>query len=80
MKLATLRARLAELVASAPDAHGGTALNGLTASLAAMHRAVDAIAMSAGSSVEPDVTSVARVATQLHTASATARAALAIPH
>ena len=79
-KLATLRARLAELVASAPDAHSGTALNGLTASLAALHGAVDAIAMSAGPSMQPDVVSVAQIAAQLHTASATARAELAIPH
>jgi hypothetical protein len=78
IKLATLRATLRDLVASAPDVNSKTALDGLTASLAALHSAVDAIAMSADPSVQPDGASVSQLATQLHTASASARADLAI--
>ena len=78
MRLATLRATLRDLVASAPDANSKTALNGLTASLAALHGAVDAIAMSVDPSIQPDGASVSRLATELHTASASARADLAI--
>jgi hypothetical protein len=52
-------------------------LNELTTPAAALHGAVDAIAMSADPSIPPDGGSVSQLARQLHTASASARAALA---
>ena len=79
MRLATMRATLRDLIESAPDTASQAALNGLTTPIAQLHGAVDAIAMSADPSIQPDGVSVAQLATQLHTASASARAYLAIP-
>jgi hypothetical protein len=76
--LATTRARLSELVASAPDVARRTALDRLTGPTAELHGAVDAVALSAGGTVQPGGASVAQLAAQLHTASASARADLAV--
>ena len=77
MRLATMRATLRDLIASAPDTNSQMVLNELTTPAAALHGAVDAIAMSADPSVQPDGASVSQLARQLHTASTSARAALA---
>ncbi len=79
MRLATLRATLRDLIGSAPDASSQMSLNRLAAPIAALHGAVDAIAMSADPSIQPAGASVSQLATQLHTASASVRADLAIP-
>ncbi len=78
VRLATMRVTLVELIGSAPDARSQAALNSLTTPMAALHGAVDAVAMSAGPSVEPPASSVAQLAAQLHTAAASARAGLAM--
>lgn len=78
MRLATMRAQLQELIASAPDAGVQMALNRLTTPIAELHGAIDVIAMSADPSIQPDGASVTRLATQLHTASASVRAELAV--
>ena len=77
MRLATMRAALRDLIVSAPDTNSQTVLNELTSPIAALHGAVDAIAMSADPSIQPDSVSVSQLATQLHTASASVRADLA---
>lgn len=77
-RLATMRATLRDLIESAPDANSQMALNGLTTSLAELHAAIDAIAMSADPSIQSDGASISRLATQLHTATASARADLAV--
>ncbi len=77
MRLATMRATLRDLIVSAPDANSQAVLNQLTTPTAALHGAVDAVAMSADPSIQPDSASVSELARQLHTASASARAALA---
>ena len=77
MRLATMRATLRDLIASAPGTNSQMVLNELTTPAAALHGAVDAIAMSADPSIQPDGASVSQLARQLHTASASARAALA---
>jgi hypothetical protein len=77
MRLATMRATLQDLIASAPGANSQMVLNQLTTPTAALHGAVDAVAMSADPSIQPDSASVSQLARQLHTASASARAALA---
>jgi hypothetical protein len=79
MRLATMRATLRDLIESAPDTTSRTALNGLTTPIAELHGAVDAIAMSADPSIQSDGGSVVRLATQLHTGSASVRAYFAIP-
>ena len=73
-----MRAALRDLVESAPDANRRTALNALTTPLAELHGAIDASAMSADPSLHSDGTSISRLAAQLHTASAAARADLAL--
>jgi hypothetical protein len=78
MSLATMRATLGDVVSSAPDATKQMALNGLTTPRAALHGAVDAIAMSPDPSTPPDGASVSQLATRLHTASASVRAGLAL--
>ena len=65
-----MRATLRDLIESAPDAPSRTALSGLTTPIAELHGAIDAIAMSADPSIQTDGASVAQLATQLHTASA----------
>ena len=77
-RLATMRVTLAELVRSAPDPRSQAALNSLTTPMATLHGAVDAIAMSAGPSIEPAPSSVSQLAAQLHTTAASARAGLAM--
>ncbi len=78
MRLATMRATLRDLVASAPDANSQTALNGLTIPVAELHGAVDAIAMSPDPSFQSPGASVSQLATQLHTAATSVRAGLAL--
>jgi hypothetical protein len=76
LRLATMRATLQDLIVSAPNANSQAVLNQLTTPTAALHGAVDAVAMSADPSIQPDSASVSELARQLHTASASARAAL----
>lgn len=78
--LATMRATLSDLIASAPDANTQAVLGTLTAPIAALHSAVDAVALSVAQSLQPNISTVAPLVTQLHTASASARAQLAVQH
>ena len=74
-----MRATLRDLIASAPDTNSQMVLNQLTTPTAELHGAVDAVAMSADPSIQPDSASVSQLARQLHTASASARAAARQP-
>jgi hypothetical protein len=76
--LATMRATLSDLIASAPDVNTQTVLGRLTTPIAELHGAIDAVALSAGQPTQPDTGSVAQRVTQLHTASASVRAELAV--
>jgi hypothetical protein len=78
MRLATMRATLGTVIATAPNDSNQAALNRLTTPIAALHGAVDAIAMSADPSAQPVSASVSQLATQLHTTSASVRAELAM--
>ena len=62
MRLATMRATLRDLIASAPGTNSQMVLNELTTPAAALHGAVDAIAMSADPSIQPDGASVSQLA------------------
>jgi hypothetical protein len=77
MRLATMRATLRDLIESAPDTTSRTVLTGLSAPIADLHGAVDALALSAGPSSTPAGTAVSSLAAQLHTASTSVRAQLA---
>ena len=77
--LATMRATLSDLIASVSDAYIQMALSRLTTPMAELHGAVDAVALSAGSSIPPNAASVAQLAAQLHTTSASVRADLTVP-
>ncbi len=79
-RLATLRATLRELTQSAPDTASRSVLTGLSAPIADLHRAIDALALSAGPSSTPAGTAVPSLAAQLHTVSTSARAELALHH
>ena len=76
MRLAAMRATLRQAIATASNSADQAMLNELTASLAALHAAVDAAALSA----QPDAASVSQLATQLHTSAASVRAGLAVHH
>ncbi len=76
--LATMRATLRELIESAPDVNSRTVLTGLTAPLAELHGAIDAIALSAEPSPTPAGTGVSQLAAQVHTVSTSVRATLAV--
>jgi len=75
--LATMRATLRDVIAKAPNDTSRAALNELSVPLAGLHGEIDAFALSASPSAEPDVAPITSLATQLHTASAAARAGLA---
>jgi hypothetical protein len=78
MRLATMRATLGTVIATAPNPANQAALNRLSTPMATLHGAIDSIAMAADPSASGLADSVAQLATQLHTASASVRAELAL--
>ena len=77
--LAGARSRLAELVASAPDAAAQATLDTLTTPLADLHTAVGAVSLAATTPSAEEHQGVIRAAAVLHTTSATARVTLFPP-
>jgi hypothetical protein len=75
--LATMRATLSDLIASAPDANIGAVLAALATPMAQLHSAVDAVALSAAQAIPPNTAIVASLVAQVHTTSASVRAQLA---
>jgi hypothetical protein len=74
MTLAALRGTLRDLVASAPGVEQRVSLDRLTAPLGQLHGAVDAVALSAGPSLDPAAAAVVKLAVLVHTTSASVRA------